>query len=231
MRKLTRVFFCICVATLVVCNALCSTPPTLRKGGPYSAQEYVIEEACLHSRGCFLPRPDGRGTYLAKRGRVFIGRSSFRVRQGGAVIWARTKSWMMYNQCFGASGPCSVYVDRQLGPSLEKDDLSRDLVAKFASEHPGLRCASYANVAGIAFLDRDSRVLVVVEYPRGGGCNSDPPLVRGFLVAVPSMEIQEELDAKELRVRFRPYLSRMILGEIQEELDSRKDVWPGAELK
>jgi hypothetical protein len=77
-------------------------------------------------------------------------------------------------------------------------------------------------VNGIAFLDDDSTVLVVVEYPRGGGCNSDPSLVSGFLVAVPSMAIQQELDAKDLLVRFRPYLSRMIIGEIQEEIDSRR---------
>jgi hypothetical protein len=129
---------------------------------------------------------------------------------------------MMYNHCFGALGPCMVYVDRVIGPSLDMDDLSRELVTRFASEHPGLRCAPYANVNGIAFLDDDSTVLVVVEYPRGGGCNSDPSLVTGFLVAVPSMAVQQELDAKELLVRFRPYLSRMIIGEILEEIDSRQ---------
>jgi len=221
MRKL-KLFLCGCVLTLFVCKALCSTPPTLRRGGADSTQEYEIQLACMDSRGCLLPRPDGRGSYLVKRGRVLIGRSSFSVDTRGSVIWARKKPWMMYSQCSGASGPCSVYVDRIIGPSLDKGDLSRDLVARFASEHPGLRCAPYANVNGIAFLDDDSTVLVVVEYPRGGGCNSDPSLVSGFLVAVPSMAIQQELDAKDLLVRFRPYLSRMIIGEIQEEIDSRR---------
>ncbi|MGA2571865.1 MAG: hypothetical protein ABSF23_15225 [Terracidiphilus sp.] len=221
MRKFKLVFYGF-VSTLVVCKALCSTPPTLRQGGPYSTQEYVIDDVCLHSRGCFLPKPDGRGTYFVKRGRVLVGRSSFPVGPGAAVIWARTKPWMMYNHCFGALGPCMVYVDRVIGPSLDMDDLSRELVTRFASEHPGLRCAPYANVNGIAFLDDDSTVLVVVEYPRGGGCNSDPSLVTGFLVAVPSMAVQQELDAKELLVRFRPYLSRMIIGEILEEIDSRQ---------
>jgi hypothetical protein len=115
-----------------------------------------------------------------------------------------------------------VYVDQQIGPSLDKGDLSQELITKFASEHPGLRCSPYANVNGIAFLRSDSTVLIVVEYPRGGGCNSDPPLVSGFLVAVPSMAIQQELDAKELLAGFRPYLSQMIIGEIQEEIYPRK---------
>lgn len=221
MRNFKLIFYG-CVSTSVVCKGLCSTPLTLRKGGPYSTQEYVIQEACLHSRGCFLPRPDGRGTYLVKRGRVLVGENSFPVDAWGGVIWARTKPWMMYNRCLGASGPCTVDVGWHIGPSLDKDDLSRELVTRFASEHPTLRCAPYANVSGIAFLRDDSVALVVVEYPRGGGCNSDPSLVSGFLVAVPSMAIQQELDAKDLLVRFRPYLSRMVIGEIKEEMDSRK---------
>lgn len=231
MRKFTRLVCAVCLPMFIVFLALGATPATLRKGGPYSPHEYVIDEACLHLRGCFLPRPDGRGIYLVERGRVFVGRSSFPVRPGMSLIWARTKPWMMYTYCLGASGPCSVYVDRRIGPSINKDDLSRDLVARFAAQHKNLRCASDANVAGVAFLDHDSKVLVIVEYPRGGGCNSDPSLVSGFLVAVPSMEIQEQLDAKELLVRFKPHLSEMIRGEIREELEARRSGHSGVELK
>ena len=221
MRKFKLILYG-CFSMLAVCNVLCSTPQTLRKGGPSSTQEYVITEACMHSSGCLLPRPDGRGTYPVKRGKVLIGESSFGVDTGGALIWARTKPWTMYNQCWGASGPCTVYIDQPLGPSLSKDGLSQDLINMFASEHQGVQCAPYANVDGISFLSNDSIALILMEYPQGEGCKSYPPLVGAFMVAVPSMVVQQELDAKQLLARFRPYLSRFIIKEIQDQVGSRK---------
>ena len=164
-------------------------------------------------RRLIFPSPNGRSIVLIDGPRVWV-RVDRRVRHLNRDVglgWPAEIAWAPDSSAFfitqtndGLDGPWSSRIFLVGRDGVHVVDPARNAVGRFRAQQS---CApsDVPNVAAAAWLDGAKRLLIVTEVPPRSSC-AQTGKAAGYVVAIPSAQVERELTGEALHREFRARL-------------------------
>ncbi len=200
------------IAIIIFCNNACVTASTTKIGANWSKEAYSLEYES-GKRWKEISSPDGEKTaiidgvnlYLKADGRMLPGLETVGASTLAEIGWSpNSNAFFLTESLGGAVGEWRVTVYLIEDGKVRVVDVSEEIMKEF-EKHYECKEQEVPNIGAIKWIDEFETLLLVAEVPPHSSC-TEMGKIRGYLVAVPSVQILKEFDEPTLRKKWGEFL-------------------------
>jgi len=204
-------------------------PNTGQRPGDWSRLAVVVCEDAKNQMHLKMASPDGQKvlTVLGDDldGEVFVEsvvkadrRSLWAARPGEEVLWSPDSKAIVVTICFGASGPCKVWItsDNESAPDNEDWDMSTVVIDAFSTDHKGDDCYTWANVGALTWEDGSERIVLIAEVPPSPECQGhNEGYFEAFEVSLSQRKVLSRFNMQQTIQRWRDMFGKGLRSDIK----------------